>query len=475
MNRYNKDKLSFVLSIINSVSSEGNYLQMKKKIYLVLFSAFFAISLIVFGLSYYRFVSQMIHEESISHLAEIYGQSNTSLKKMMDKNWGYLHIWSDFLGNINDEQQTKNFLKKIKQETNFKNFYFINREGNYKTSDGETGFIELKSGLSDVIINKKDIAVNSVIPGQPQIMVFATPVSKAEFQGFEYEAIAISYDNDEIVNTMKVSSFDGHTSSFIIHADGRVIIENTSMEHHVFYNFLAMLKEFSTLSETQISKLRDDFKNRKSISTTIDLGGEKYYFLTESTHFDDWMIVNLVPVSIVNASMMKLQYSTMLLVFLIMIGLTVFMISLVIRRNQIKLYKKDKQILYRDKLFSKLSESVDDVFLMLDAENFRVDYVSPNIEKLLGIPQKKIQTNFKEIEKIVKEEDNPLVLNKLSLMKLGEKGEWKREYVHQKTKEMRWFHVIAFCCKIEDEKKYIVELSDRNKYGRSYSYITGIF
>ena len=180
------------------------------------------------------------------------------------------------------------------------------------------------------------------------------------------------------------------------------------------------------------------------------------------------MIVNLVPVSIVNASMMKLQYSTMLLVFLIMIGLTVFMISLVIRRNQIKLYKKDKQILYRDELFSKLSESVDDVFLMLDAENFRVDYVSPNIEKLLGIPQKKIQTNFKEIEKIVKEEDNPLVLNKLSLMKLGEKGEWKREYVHQKTKEMRWFHVIAFCCKIEDEKKYIVELSDRNKSGRSY-------
>ena len=249
---------------------------------------------------------------------------------------------------------------------------------------------------------------------------------------------------------MKVSSFDGHTSSFIIHADGRVIIENTSMEHHVFYNFLAMLKEFSTLSETQISKLRDDFKNRKSISTTIELGGEKYYFLTESAHFDDWMIVNLVPVSIVNASMMKLQYSTMLLVFLIMIGLTVFMISLVIRRNQIKLYKKDKQILYRDELFSKLSESVDDVFLMLDAENFRVDYVSPNIEKLLGIPQKEIQTNFKEIEKIVKKEDNPLVLNELSLMKPGEKGEWQREYVHQKTKEMRWFHVIAFCCKIED-------------------------
>lgn len=363
----------------------------------------------------------MIHEESISHLAEIYGQSNKSLKKMMDKNWVNLHIWSDFLSDVSDEQQIKKFLKKIKHEVNFKNFYFINREGSYKTADDEIGFIELKSGLSELIISKNDIAVNSVVPGQPQIIVFATPVSKSEFQGFEYEAIGISYDNEEIVNEMKVSSFDGNSSSFIIHADSRVIIENTLMEHHGFNNFLAMLKDFSTFSETQILKLRDDFKNGKSISTTIEIGGEQYYFLTESAHFDDWMIVNLVPVSIVNASMIKLQYSTMLLVFFIMIGLAVFMISVVIRRNQIKLHKKDKQILYRDELFSKLSESVDDVFLMLDAENFRVDYVSSNIDRLLGITQKKIKINFKKIEKIVKKEDNPLVLNELSLMKPDEK------------------------------------------------------
>ena len=74
--------------------------------------------------------------------------------------------------------------------------------------------------------------------------------------------------------------------------------------------------------------------------------------------------------------------------------------------------------------------------------------------------------------KVIRTEDGRLAI--LSFPP-GEQMEWDREYVHQKTKEMRWFHVIAFCCKIEDEKKYIVELSDRNKSGRSYSYITGIF
>ena len=38
-----------------------------------------------------------------------------------------------------------------------------------------------------------------------------------------------------------------------------------------------------------------------------------------------------------------------------------------------------------------------------------------------------------------------------------------REYVHQKTNEARWFHVVALCRDIKGEKKYIVVMSDRTK------------
>ena len=63
------------------------------------------------------------------------------------------------------------------------------------------------------------------------------------------------------------------------------------------------------------------------------------------------------------------------------------LLFLVIWNNRRKLKLKDNELLARDELFSKLSANVDDVFLMLDAENLRVDYVSPNIEKLLGISE----------------------------------------------------------------------------------------
>ena len=60
-------------------------------------------------------------------------------------------------------------------------------------------------------------------------------------------------------------------------------------------------------------------------------------------------------------------------------SLALLMLGFVIRRNQLKLKKKDTEILYRDEFFSKVSLNVDDVFLMLDAEKLHVDYISPNI------------------------------------------------------------------------------------------------
>ena len=175
------------------------------------------------------------------------------------------------------------------------------------------------------------------------------------------------------------------------------------------------------------------------------------------------MVIGLVPTGIVNASMTSLQSGTLLLVAGITIGIAVLMLAIVIRRNQLQLKKKDTEILYRDELFSKLSVNVDDVFLMLDAKALRVDYISPNIEKLFGINEKQAMANIHELERLVGKEDDVHILDKLHEILHGDQGEWDREYRHQKTGEARWFHVIALCSDIQGEKKYIMVMSDRTR------------
>ena len=363
---------------------------------------------------------------------------------------------------VSDENKVEKFIEHAKDENGFTDFYFVCREGNYRTVSGETGYLDLKDELPEIIFNGKDTVVNSVVPGQPQIMLFLTP-AVGTYQGFAYEAIAISFNNSDMVKALKISAFDNTASSFMIHTDGRVILDNAANKQQDIYNFLAMLKKYSDLGSEEVSRIQNELKQGISGATVLNLDDVGYYLIYEPAELEDWALIGLVPTSVVNASMSKLQYSTMLLAVGIMIALALMMIILIIRRNQQKLKKKDTEIIYRDELFSKLSVHVDDVFLMIDAKGGHVDYISPNIEKLMGIPDSQVKQNIHELDRLSMQADRAFILEQIADMRPGEQKEWDRKYIHQKTGEERWFHVVILCSDVQDKKKYILVMSDRTK------------
>lgn len=52
-------------------------------------------------------------------------------------------------------------------------------------------------------------------------------------------------------------------------------------------------------------------------------------------------------------------------------------------------------------------------------------------------------------------------MNYLTGLAVNEQREWDFEYIHQKTSEHRWFHVIAMGSNVEGRTKYILVMSDR--------------
>ena len=44
-----------------------------------------------------------------------------------------------------------------------------------------------------------------------------------------------------------------------------------------------------------------------------------------------------------------------------------------------------------------------------------------------------------------------------------EQREWNFEYIHQKTRERRWFHIVAMRSEVEGRSKYIFVMSDRTE------------
>ena len=433
---------------------------MRKRVKIaVLIAASLGIVLMVFR--YFEFVSKTVYEESVSHLTEVFHQSDNMLRELTNKNLTYLHMWGESLQNLSGESEIRDYIETAQEDAGFLDFYFLSADGKYKMVTGETGYLGLQEKIEEEIRQGNDIVTNATVPGKFQLLVFATPKAHGNYQGFEYDAIAIAYENADIVNVLDISAFNGNAQSYVVHSDGRVVIDHSSDSWGKVYNFFGVLREHSKMSEKEILALSEEFKKGHSDAVMVNLDGKNYYLVYEKSDIQDWMFLGLVRADIVNASMDRLQFSTILLVGAVVLCIAAFLISLIIQKNRRSLRKKDMEILYRDELFQKLSMNVDDVFLMLDAKTYKADYVSPNVEKLLGFTVEQIQKDIRILAKLHPWDSENSKKNYLEGIRTSEQQEWDFESVHQKTGEQRWFHIVAMGSEVNRKKKYILVMSDR--------------
>ena len=426
-------------------------------------AAILLLVLLAVGLSvrYISFVSQTIYQESTSHLEEVLHKSNNMLKEMVRKNVTYLHLYNGFLENTSDEDEIQAYIEQAQKNTGFANFYFLTYNGNYITVTGETGYLGLQTNLDEKLAHDEDVVVNTALPGKPQMLAFICPETQGSYRGFAYDAIAISYYNDAVLRLLDNSAFEGNASNYVIYPDGRVVIDNSVNRKETIYNFIAMLRDHSDLSEEQITELSNAFAQGSSGNLRVKLSDTSYYLVYEGTAVQNWTMVGLVPVSIVNANLDELWFRTAQIVAGIVAGLALLVILLIVRRSHTTLRRKNTEILYRDELFQKLSRNVDDVFLMVDVKTTKADYVSPNIERLLGIPWREVRQDARVLAALHPNGFPERDKNYLKGLLSGQQREWDFEFEHRETKERRWFHVIAIGSEVEGRAKYILVLSDR--------------
>ncbi len=430
-------------------------------------AALLALAVLLGGICYryFLFMSQTVYRESTSHLSEILRKSDNMLNHLVSRNQMLLHLWNDFLKNASSEEQIRSSLNEMQKETGCAALYFLASDGSCMTQDGEKSSLGSQTDLDALIFAGDDVVVNTALPGKPQMLVFACPEMSGTYRGFAYDAIAIAYYNDTVLSAIDNSAFEGTSHNYVVYPDGRVVLdseadgENGSEES--VYNFLAELRSSSDLSDKAFDALSDDFAQGRNGSLMLTLHGTRYYLVYENTGIQDWIMLSLVPVSVVNASMDTLWHRTVEIVTAIACLLMVLLIALIVHRSRDALRRRDTEILYKDELFTRLSRNVDDVFFMLDAETSRTDYVSPNIERLLGVPLEQVQQDIRALRALHPKDSPDRDKNFLAGIQCGEQCEWNADYAHQQTGERRWFHIVAMGSEVAGRTKYILVMSDR--------------
>ena len=406
------------------------------------------------------FMEHTIYEESTAHLTEIYHQANQTLYNKVSLNWGVMRMWAPYLESAQSDADVCSFLAQAKGEYHFTDFFFVSRDGSYVALDGERGYLDLGRTLSQLILEQQPIVANSVVPDKPEIMVFAVPTEKGSYQGFDYEAIAVTYNNRDLVDSLKISAFEGHGSTFAVLPDGRVVLDSSSADMRGVHNILAMLKNSAGFTAEQVDALQDSFASGESGNLEFSINGVSYYMVYGSASFQNWTILGIAPKSVVNANMNRLQYTTMAVMSGTTGMLAVAALLLVVQNNRQKLRKKDQQLLAREELFSNLSRNVDAVFLMIDTETRKVEYVSPNVQRILGLSPEAVQEDLYVLYP-AGDDSGASRLENLMQMEQGVQQEWEREFVNQETGEPRYIHVTGFINDVQGARKCIVDLSDR--------------
>ena len=96
---------------------------------------------------------------------------------------------------------------------------------------------------------------------------------------------------------------------------------------------------------------------------------------------------------------------------------------------------------------------------MIDIDTRKVEYISSNVQRILGISPQTVREDYHVLCHAGKE-DCSTHLESLMRMEQGSQQEWDREFINQETGAPRYIHVIGFITAIQGEKKCILDMSD---------------
>lgn len=436
-------------------------IQDKKSVVVALLLCFITVVTVVFCYTYFQTISSHVYKDSSQHLIELYSQVTRNFTIFMEKDMESLNDYTVYWDGIDDEESFVKYINEQRKQKGFSKFYFLSRDGRGITSDGTAEQFSHREYEASLFEQQKSVVCNDTLSDNQTVALFAMPVETGSYMGFVYDAVAISYTNADIISALNMDNFSGRSVCLVVQTDGDVIL-STHSDGAVFKNYLSYLSVGSDIGEEDLKQMSEDWENGISGILRCHIGQEDYYISYNPVPNADFVLLGIVPDAVVSAGMSQVQSITidMLVKIFILIGSIV--IILLIYTFSKKAKKNTMELYYREFIFDAVSQNVDDIFLMVDGKTRKVDYISPNIERLLGISKDDAKENFNNL---IKEcsvgEDYFVDDDTLNSIPINDKHMFDRELKHKKTNEVHWFHETVYHENIHGEKKFIVVMSDR--------------
>ena len=278
------------------------------------------------------------------------------------------------------------------------------------------------------------------------------------------------YDCTKVSAEFSLSFYNGQGHSYLVTRTGDILLRPVDKsDKNSFNNIFDMV----TQSGENIKKLHmfaQALGNRET--GTISFTGEGvdyFYTYVPMENVQDWYLISVVPIAAVTQAADEIVMNSQATLLLFLVLLAVFLtFILLIWINRKDLEEKDLEIQYRERQFeifsTYLSNNTDDIYMMLDSSAEWAEYISPNIERVLGIPEDAVAKDIRVVGRATYLNNDSVELETLKSMEPGDSmSSMLTERQNFKTRERKWFRESVYCVSMQDQKKIIVYISDRTK------------
>lgn len=414
---------------------------------------------------YAQLVQRSIYKESSVHLQELYSQVNETFTSLVTRNWNLLRDLEPYikeqleLGNVST---VEDYINASRNNWGFNEFYFINSDGRCLDAHGESEYLNFGSELMALMKYREDVVLDATFPSRESFTVFAVPVENGNYQGFSYSAIAVGYKKQRMEDIINITAFDSAANCQIVYPDGRVMFSVNSETMQPF-NYFTYLEKNALFEESGIDQIKRELEKGNSGTARYSLKGSKYYIVYEPVGFQEWILLGITPASVVNYSVNHVQWFTFIIIGFVFVMLIMMVVYYILEHSRNKLKEKDAELRYRKQMFNMLVNSTTDVFIMISATDFSVEYISPNMEKLLGIPAVELYKDIHRINRDIPGYDWDDLRSKLKRLQLNEALHQSHQRMNPESGEVRWYNESLYYLAIDGQEKLLLVMADQTE------------
>ncbi len=429
------------------------------------------IGIILFGgIDYVNSLREDLSNQAVQNVLTVTKQQQQAFDNFISQDRERLYSFAQYF-----EQKDSGDMEEIRRQLTF----FGGVDAFYSVINLDTG--RFCSNKYDEIftMGKRELSSYQVLSGsgvrEPYMGLYTDETMFGYYECFAFAdgapgLLQKSYDRSKVSETFSLSFYNDQGFAYVVNRKGDILLRSSGMDEGSQYNNIFDMFTEPSGRQQEIDDFVKALEEREMGSIRFSReAGDFVCTYVSVENVDGWFLVSIVPWDVITEEAVQIllhsQQVFLLLLVLLVISAALIMLIWYIQKN---ISEKNREIEYQEQLFdifsTYLTENTGDVYMMVDGETREVEYVSPNLERVLGVSRDDIMSTLKDLGGIMRSGGGEIDFDNLQDLEPGISLETSvNELINPRTGKHKWFQESVYCALVQNRRKIIVYISDRTR------------